>query len=105
MLLLHISDIHFREPDCLNPDLDPDRPYRTRMIQDVRQRVQAIGPVGAMLIGGDVAFTGHPAEYIVAKAWIHELAEACGCLLERIFVIPGNHDVDRGVIASTGLDF
>jgi hypothetical protein len=26
MLLLHISDIHFREPDCVNPDLDPDHP-------------------------------------------------------------------------------
>lgn len=98
MLLLHISDIHFREPDCVSPDLDPDRPYRTRMIQDVRQRVQAIGPVGAMLIGGDVAFKGHPAEYEVAKAWIHGLADACGCHLERIFVIPGNHDVDRGAI-------
>lgn len=98
MLLLHISDIHFREPDCVNPELDPDRPYRTRMIQDVRQRVQVIGPVGAMLIGGDVAFKGHPAEYEVAKAWIHDLADACGCHLERIFVIPGNHDVDRGAI-------
>ena len=98
MLLLHISDIHFREPNCVNPDLDPDRPYRTRMIQDVRRRVQTIGPVGALLVGGDVAFKGHPTEYEVAKAWIHELAEACGCHLERIFVIPGNHDVDRGVI-------
>ena len=46
MLLLHISDIHFREPDCVNPDLDPNRPYRTRMIQDTRQRVQTMGPVG-----------------------------------------------------------
>lgn len=98
MLLLHISDIHFREPDCVNPDLDPDRPYRTRMIQDVRQRVRTTGPVGAMLIGGDVAFKGHPAEYGVARAWIHDLADSCGCHLERIFVIPGNHDVDRGAI-------
>lgn len=99
MLLLHVSDIHFREPDCVNTDLDPDRPYRTRMIQDVRQRVQAIGPVGALLIGGDVAFKGHPSEYAAAKAWVEGLAEACRCHLERIFVIPGNHDVDRSVIA------
>lgn len=98
MLLLHISDIHFREPDCVNPDTDPDRPYRTRMIQDVRQRVEAIGPVNALLIGGDVAFKGHVKEYEVAKAWIDELAEACGCHRERIFVVPGNHDVDRSVI-------
>ena len=101
MLLLHISDIHFREPDCINPDLDPDRPYRTRMLQDVRQRVQATGTVGAMLIGGDVAFKGHPAEYAVARTWIYELAAACGCHPERIFVIPGNHDVDRGAITGS----
>ncbi len=98
MLLLHISDIHFREPDCVNPDLDPDRPYRTRMIQDARNRADNLGPVGAILIGGDIAFKGHPREYEAAKAWIDELARACGCPLERVFVIPGNHDVDRGVI-------
>jgi hypothetical protein len=99
MLLLHISDIHFREPNCVNPDMDPDRPYRTRMIQDARERIERIGPLGAILIGGDVAFKGHPLEYEAAKSWIGELAEACGCPLERVFIIPGNHDVDRGVIA------
>jgi predicted phosphodiesterase len=98
MLLLHISDIHFREPNCINPDMDPDRPYRTRMVQDARERVEQLGPVGAILIGGDVAFKGHPQEYEAAKSWIVELAQACGCPFERVFVIPGNHDVDRGVI-------
>ena len=102
MLLLHISDIHFREPDCVNPDTDPDRPYRTRMIQDVRRRVEAIGgPVNALLVGGDIAFKGHIGEYEVAKAWIDELAQACGCHRERIFVVPGNHDVDRSVISGS----
>lgn len=37
MLLLHISDIHFR--------------------------VQDLGPVGAILVGGDIAFKGDPEEY------------------------------------------
>ena len=98
MLLLHISDIHFREPNCVNPDMDPDRPYRTRMIQDARERRERLGPLGAILIGGDVAFKGHPREYEAAKSWVDELAETCGCPLERVFVVPGNHDVDRGVI-------
>lgn len=98
MLLLHISDIHFREPDCVNPDLDPDRPYRTIMIRDARERASRLGPVGAILIGGDIAFKGHPQEYEAAKVWINELAESCGCPLTRVFVIPGNHDVDRGTI-------
>jgi predicted MPP superfamily phosphohydrolase len=101
VLLLHIADIHFRSPDCLNPDLDPDRPYRTRLIQDVRSRVSELGPVGAILIGGDIAFKGAPEEYQVAMAWITELAAVAGCPLERVFVVPGNHDVDRGLILRT----
>ena len=98
MLLLHVSDIHFRAPDCENPDLDPDRPYRTRMLQDARARIQSLGPVEAILVGGDIAFSGDPAEYKAALAWIKELAETCKCSLARVFVVPGNHDVDRRVI-------
>jgi hypothetical protein len=98
MLLLHISDIHFRSPDCLTPGLDPDRPYRTRMVRDVRDRVVNLGPVDAILVGGDIAFKGAAEEYVVAYGWLEELATACGCSMERVFVVPGNHDVDRSVI-------
>lgn len=98
MLLLHISDIHFRAPDCLNPDLDPDRPYRTRLVQDVRHRTETLGSIGAIVVGGDIAYKGDPQEYVTAFAWLKELAEACRCPLERVFVVPGNHDVDRGEI-------
>ncbi|SFB61050.1 metallophosphoesterase [Azotobacter beijerinckii] len=101
MLLLHISDIHFRAPDCLNPNLDPDRYYRTRLLQDVRARVAELGAVGAILISGDIAFKGVSEEYQVALAWIHELAAMAQCPLERVFVVPGNHDVDRAVILRT----
>jgi predicted MPP superfamily phosphohydrolase len=101
MLLLHISDIHFREPDCVKPHLDPERPYRTRMVQDVRNRTEALGPVGAILVGGDIAYKGHPQEYEAAFTWLKELAEACGCPLVRVYVVPGNHDVDRSVIMRT----
>jgi hypothetical protein len=71
------------------------------MVQDARARSEALGPVGAILIGGDVAFKGDPQEYQAAFTWLNELAEACGCPLERVFVIPGNHDVDRGIINRT----
>ena len=101
MLLLHISDIHFRSPDCLTPNLDADRPYRTLMLRDIRDRVAELGPTDAILIGGDIAFKGAPEEYKTAMNWIGELSEAAGCTQEGIFVVPGNHDVDRGSIRRT----
>jgi predicted phosphodiesterase len=79
-------------------DMDPDRPYRTRLIQDARDLATQLGSVDAILVTGDVAFCGAPEEYVAALSWLTQLATACGCRLERIFVVPGNHDVDRKII-------
>lgn len=99
MLILHLSDIHFREPDCAHLDTDPDHVFRTHLIHHVRAMIERLGKIDAIVIGGDIAFKGDPAEYAVAKTWLLSLAEVCGCPgPERIFVVPGNHDVDRKVI-------
>lgn len=102
MRLLHVSDIHFRSPDCNDPDHDPERPYRTKLMQDARNLAAHDGQaVQAILVGGDIAYRGAAAEYDAALAWLEELAKECGCPMERVFVIPGNHDVDRSIITST----
>lgn len=100
MRLLHLSDIHFKEPDCLVPATDPERPYRTRLKADL---VELCGTktVDAILVSGDIAFKGHPAEYSAAYAWLKDLAAAAGCRLDRIYVVPGNHDVDRAICSSS----
>lgn len=69
------------------------------MIQDARARTDTLGKIDAILLGGDIAYRADPIEYVAASRWISELAQACGCSLERVFVVPGNHDVDRGIIA------
>lgn len=51
--------------------------------------------VSAILVGGDIAYKGAADEYDVAMTWLQELAAVAGCPHERIFVVPGNHDVDR----------
>jgi len=61
--------------------------------------VQELGPVEAILIGGDIAFKGAAEEYAVALTWIKELAAVAGCPMERVYVVPGNHDVDRNLSA------
>lgn len=70
MLMLHISDIHFKSPDCLDPSMDPELPVRTRMMRDLAEQVQKPGNVGAIFIGGDIAFKAAPDEYRTARDWI-----------------------------------
>lgn len=99
MLMLHISDIHFKSPECLDPFLDPDRTVRAFMMRDLAQQVSALGNVGAILVGGDIAYKAEAEEYKSALNWLQELAAISGCPKERIFVVPGNHDVDRSYIS------
>ena len=98
MLLLHLSDIHFKAPECLTPELDPNRPIRSYMVQDIQQQMANLGPAAAVLISGDIAFKGAEEEFRTAERWITELCAAAGCPQERIFVVPGNHDVNRDTI-------
>lgn len=97
MLLLHVSDIHFHHPICTT-DRDPDRPYRTRLVQDVKDWQPKLGKFDAILVTGDIAYAGKEAEYTEARKWLDELAAAAGCGPHHVHVIPGNHDVDRQII-------
>jgi predicted phosphodiesterase len=96
MLFLHISDIHFRENESGQPD-DPNRGLRNDMIRDVRAMRRRIGkPADAILISGDIAAAGKRSEYEIASEWLEQkLCAEAGCTIENVFVIPGNHDIDR----------
>jgi predicted phosphodiesterase len=98
MLFLHISDIHFKAPECLNPDTDPDRGVRTRIERHLAAQVSKLGKVDTILIGGDVAFAGDPREYGEAKKWFARLRTVSGCDNGPMLVVPGNHDVDRSAV-------
>lgn len=96
MLLLHFSDIHFKKTEVGQPD-DPNLGLRSDIIRDVQRMRQEIGrSVDCILLTGDIAFAGHEEEYIFAYKWLEEkLCPAAGCKIDNVFVIPGNHDVDR----------
>jgi hypothetical protein len=97
LLLLHLSDIHFREPYCLNLETDQDHPVRQAMLYDIRTMVDRLGPVDAILVSGDIAFKGHPQEYQVAAEWLSAVTRVAGCREIDIYTVPGNHDVDRTI--------
>jgi len=97
LLLLHLSDIHFHEPYCLDKDSDTDHPVRVALLNDIEELVKGLGNVDAILISGDIAQKGHTDEYKTAKAWLADVAEKVGCPESRTFPVPGNHDVSRAV--------
>lgn len=97
MRLIHLSDIHFTSGDTWDPDED----QRNELVEDVGALVTTEnGTVDGILIGGDIAFSGAQAEYDVAAEWIENLRGRSGCPDGAIWVVPGNHDIDRQAHAS-----
>lgn len=96
MLFLHISDIHFSSGDIEKP-YDPNLGLRGDMIDDIRTMRAELGrPIDAILVSGDIAYHGRKDEFDFALTWLkEELCPTCGCTIEDVVVIPGNHDVDR----------
>jgi predicted MPP superfamily phosphohydrolase len=95
LVLLHLSDIHFRQPYCLDASTDIEHAVRQLLLNDIEEMKEITGPVDLIFVTGDIAFQGHPDEYIVAKTWLAQIAQISGCKETSVFVVPGNHDVDR----------
>jgi len=55
----------------------------------------------AVFFTGDMASTGKRREYVGARSQFGDLLRACGLdgRWDRLFIVPGNHDADRDVVA------
>jgi 3',5'-cyclic AMP phosphodiesterase CpdA len=92
---LHLSDLHFRRAERYN-----ERIVLRALLHDVGARVEqdGLGP-DFIIVSGDIAFGGKPAEYALAEAFFDELLAVTGLGKDRLFPVPGNHDVDRDCIS------
>lgn len=101
--ILLLSDIHFIHCE------DDENDYRSletafkEAMDDLRDR----GGVTQILICGDVANTGKAEEYEKAETFIKEVYEHLGCdeKQTQLYLVPGNHDIDRDVNKSSRLAF
>ena len=87
---LHISDFHFKDGD----PYDRDVVLRALVKAVAHYRTQGWQP-DLIFATGDIAQSGKDSEYRLATAFFNALLEAAGLGRERLFVVPGNHDVDR----------
>jgi predicted phosphodiesterase len=97
-VLLQFSDIHLREEE-LGSGQDLDQDIREKLVQDLEGGDLPIQDgVDGVLITGDVAYAGRRAEFESAYAWLQELCRRINCQNDRVWVVPGNHDVHRPTI-------
>jgi len=94
---LHLSDIHVGHGDA-GHGWDQKLVMR-RLQEDVAgARARKTPAPDVILVTGDIAFSGagrSATEYEEARAWLLALGKAVGVPAERIFLVPGNHDVNR----------
>jgi predicted MPP superfamily phosphohydrolase len=91
---LHLSDLHFRASQAHNSNV-----VLKALLRDIRERIQKDGLHPDFLaVTGDIAFSGQPAEYALARAFLDDLLAATDLPRERLFLVPGNHDVNRSLV-------
>ena len=91
---LHISDLHFRAAQTYNASV-----VLGALLRDVAERIQQDGlRPDFIAVTGDVAFAGQPAEYALARRFFDDLLETTGLPRQRLFIVPGNHDIDRNLV-------
>lgn len=94
---LHISDIHF------SPSTNwRDIPARSKLIRFLKDGfAKSVLPKPDLIFcTGDVAFgelrtAPLVQQYQYAKGFFEELLGVCGLSKDRLFVVPGNHDINR----------
>ncbi|MEL0585486.1 MAG: metallophosphoesterase [Candidatus Thiodiazotropha sp. (ex. Lucinoma kazani)] len=87
---LQVSDVHIRQREEWSQDV-----VLRAMADSIRQRRGQGLTLDFILATGDLAFSGKQEEYELVKRFFDELVSASGVPKERIFCIPGNHDVNR----------
>lgn len=92
---LHLSDLHFKASDAYNMDV-----VLEAFLQDVPQLLAEDGlHPDFLVVTGDIAFSGQAEEYELAWPFLDGLRRQLDNLpKERIFIVPGNHDVNRKAI-------
>ncbi len=100
---LHISDLHLtgQRADKSSWAVEQfDQHLVTRSMLDAITKLVKKGSHGfdLVFITGDLAKRGQPDEYRVAEVFCEQLLEAARMPHERLFLVPGNHDVDRSQV-------
>ncbi|MBO2522599.1 MAG: hypothetical protein CW336_01900 [Bacteroidetes bacterium] len=99
--ILLLSDIHFIHCE------DDENDYRSleTAFVEAMDEVRDSGGLNQILICGDIANKGQESEYQTAEAFLKRVFEHLGCdeKQTQVYVVPGNHDINRNTNIATRL--
>lgn len=90
---LHISDLHFKHNNSVtnvNQDL-----VTVSMLKKIEELVETGTTLDIIFVSGDLAFSGKKEEYEIVEKFCSKLLQVTKVTQNNLFVVPGNHDVDR----------
>lgn len=89
--LLHLSDLHFSAPD------QPER-WHSALAEDLRRELR-VERLDALVLSGDIVDRGRVIGYAAAEQFIAAVCGEFSVPRDRVILVPGNHDIDRGASA------
>lgn len=91
---LHLSDLHMKFRGS-SDSYDRDIIIET-FLNDIQEQISSKDlKFDCIFFSGDIAFSGKSNEYDLAiKSFFDPLLTATGVSKERLFIVPGNHDID-----------
>jgi predicted phosphodiesterase len=87
---LHISDLHFRSGQTYEQDT-----VLKALIRSLPSLLKRTSRPDFVFVTGDIANSGSAAEYIAATLFFDNLLDVLSLDKNKLFLVPGNHDVDR----------
>ena len=87
---LHISDIHLKGGDRYDQEV-----VLRALVESVGRFYDEGRRPDLVFMTGDIAYAGKPDQYALAADFFDDLLAAAHLDRSRLFVVPGNHDVDR----------
>jgi nucleoside phosphorylase/predicted phosphodiesterase len=96
LTFIHLSDIHFH-PDEHGGFIGVDDDIRHQLINDVESWCHGRESITAILVTGDIAYSGSAKQYVTAERWLKEICQRAGCDPKNVWMVPGNHDVNRQI--------
>lgn len=99
LVWLHLSDIHFLPFNEWKDSVAQEALLVFLKEQLDKHKLQ----IDLIFCTGDIAFgklKEQPlsGQYEMARAFFNKLLALCGCDIERLFIVPGNHDIDRSEV-------